>query len=915
MAQRPGRPLANLTSSWNSVAQHSPRSAERDLGPEPSERGARRSRSRRRAAGRRELPYAPLAERGALALFVATVIGSVLAIGTVHTTSLLIVAVCAFGAAALGAYAHAASPATAGRVALSMPVITCIALAAYTLLQSIPLPLGLLRAIAPANADVWERVLLPFGEPAVRWASISLDPGASVVEALKWAVYGAVFAAAAALSSRRGATYGIAVVFTAAVFAALTTVGHGLVGVSRVFGVYQPAFAVSPWHVGPLLNPNNLAGYLNLGAIAGLGLILTRRPILPVWLVGLGVMLTVGVEVTSASRGGVLALPIGVVALALVARARSQLSGARARASTWLIALAVGGGAVLAALGGTRETWDELYQKDLAKIGMLVWAKPLISDHPWFGVGRGAFESVFPVYRVSPGNIVFTHAENFPAQWAAEWGLPVALAALFAFGWAFFPRRLGVHRSATAAGGWIGVFVLLVQNLFDLALEVPAVCIAIMAVMGSLWGDGGRRRAAPEPSTGPDPKPEAQARGAAGIGLVGAALILIAAPVRSTDVAADRASIRASYERRNVQFPEEASALRVELRAAMLRHPAEPYFPLVGALTAVRAHDQSPLPWLQHTLERGHVNGRAHLLLAEVLHALGAKGQALFELRLSVENDGGLATAAAALVTRWTRAVDEILAAAPEGKAGGPMLDLVAATLFSPDGWELSERVNREVMARDPYAVSARSRAAELRLRALADGPRGPMPADVICPDREACRREVLEQAAAIGRAAPDLSIAALLRARLLLIDGKAPEALRLLTLECEKATDRVPCLQLRVKAAAEIKGEDDITAASRELLAAACADLARCADIANWIGDLRTARSEPSLALPLYERAARVDPTDQRWLKLADAASRAGSHLRSADALQQIARRRGGDAEIARRIEEEQRRAALPLP
>lgn len=883
--------------------------------PEPSSRGARRPRSRSRDSARRELPYGPLAERGAVALFVATVIGSVLAIGTVHTTTLLIVAFGAFGAAALGAYAHAASKATAGRVALSVPVITCLALAGYTLVQAIPLPIGLLRAIAPANADVWERALLPFGEPAVRWASISLDPGASLVEALKWSVYGAVFAVAAAISSRRGATYGIAVVFTAAVFAALTTVGHGLAGVSRVFGVYQPAFAVSPWHVGPLLNPNNLAGYLNLGAIAGLGLILTRRPILPAWLVGLGVMLTVGVEVTSASRGGVLALPIGVITLALVARARSQLSGARARVSTWLILLAVGGGAALAALGGTRETWDELYQKDLAKIGMLVWAKPLIGDHPWFGIGRGAFESVFPVYRVSPGNIVFTHAENFPAQWAAEWGVPVALAALVAFGWAFFPRRLGVHRSAAAAGGWIGVFVLLVQNLFDLALEVPAVCIAVMAVMGSLWGDGSRRLAAPEPSSGPEPTPEAMARVAMGIGIAGAALILIAAPVRSTDIAADRAAIRASYERRNVQFPEEASALRVELRAAMLRHPAEPYFPLVGALTAVRARDQSPLPWLQHTLERGQVNGRAHLLLAEVLHTLGAKGQALFELRLSVENDGGLASAAASRVTRWTREFDEFLAAAPEGRAGVPMLDLVAAALSTPEGWSLAQRVDREVIARDPNAVSARSREAELRLRALAEGPRGPMPADAICPDREACRREVLEQAAAIGRVAPDLAIAALLRARLLLVDGKAAEALRLLTPECEKATDRLPCLQLRVKAASEIKGEDRITEASRDLLAAACSNLALCADVANWIGDLRTGRGEPSLALALYERAARVDPTDQRWFKLADAASRAGSHLRAVDALQQVARRHGGDADLARRIEEEQRRAALPIP
>src|SRR5204863_415700 len=84
--------------------------------------------------------------------------------------------------------------------------------------------------------------------------------------------------------SRRGAAWGITVVFVAAVLAALTTVGHGLAGATRVFGLYQPAFHASSWHIGPLLNPNNLAGYLNLGALSGLGLMQARKPRIPAWL-------------------------------------------------------------------------------------------------------------------------------------------------------------------------------------------------------------------------------------------------------------------------------------------------------------------------------------------------------------------------------------------------------------------------------------------------------------------------------------------------------------------------------------------------------------------------------------------------------------------------------------------------------
>jgi hypothetical protein len=902
---------------------------------EPALDESRPSRRRQRAR-RRETPgegrsYAAVAEPVSTFLFVSSVIGSVLAIGTVHTSTLLVVAAAAFGAVALMLYSRAAAPAApvaAGPISLSLPLVTCLALVAYTLLQAVPLPIGVLRTIAPANADVWERVLMPFAEAPLRWASISLDPGASVVEALKWSVYAAVFAVAAAVSSRRGSSFGLALVFASAVIAALTTVGHGLSGATRVFGLYQPAFAVSPWHIGPLLNTNNLAGYLNLGAMAGVGLILSRKPIVPAWLAGLGVMLIVGVDVTSASRAGVLALPLGVITLALILASRVHRSSSgsasrTSRASTWLIGLSIGGGAVLALLGGTREAWTELYEKDLAKIGMLFWAKPLVGDHPWLGIGRGAFESVFPVYRASPGNLVYTHAENFPAQWASEWGIPVTIAAFVAFAWAFAPGRLGVSRSASAASGWVGVLIVLLQNMFDLALEVPAVSIALAAVLGSLWGDTRRRGGAlreakaTAPASAPSPSSSSSIRAAWIVAAAGVLLISIASRYRITDVASDRLAIKAFYETRNVQFREDARALRAELHGAMLRHPAEPYFPLIGALVAVRARDQNPMPWLQHTLERGQINGKAHLLLSEVLHARGALAQALFELRLSVENDSTLAGPAALLAVRWTKKYEELLASVPPGKAGVLMLDQIAAYLTVPDSGALRSRVDRELIARDPMQVSARFREADARLKALeqsAPAQGAPPPAEGICADREACRRAVLAEAEAIGSARPDLGTAALLRARLLVVEGKAEEAMKLLAVECQKVSDRVLCLQGRVQAAARIKGTDRLTEAAKDLLGASCGTPGRCAEMATWVGDIRSGRGELNLAFVLYERAARVDPTEARWLKLADAASAAGAHLRAADALEQVARRRGRqDPELKKRIEEEQRRGVFP--
>src|SRR5262249_8681150 len=152
-----------------------------------------------------------------------------------------------------------------------------------------------------------------------------------------------------------------------------------------------PHFAVAPWHVGPLLNPNNLAGYLNLAAMCGVGMLLSRRPPAPRWLVAIGVATIVAVDVSAASRCGVFAFPLGLVALAIVLRrqreSRRDPSLPSGRVMALLVGAAVGGGAVLAVLGGTRQTWAELYDKNLLKIRMLLWAKPMVRDHLWFGIG------------------------------------------------------------------------------------------------------------------------------------------------------------------------------------------------------------------------------------------------------------------------------------------------------------------------------------------------------------------------------------------------------------------------------------------------------------------------------------------------------------------------------------------------
>jgi lipopolysaccharide biosynthesis regulator YciM len=853
-------------------------------------------------------------------LLALTVSGSVLAIGSVHLPVLLVVAAAAVASAALAFYVQAEAR---RRLPFSLPVVTLLALSGYSLLQAMPLPIGALEVVAPLNADIWSRALLSLGEPGPRWASISLDPGASVIEGLKWLVYAAVFAAASVVGARRGAAWGTTVVFASATLAALTTIGHGLLGVRKVYGLYEPTFSVSPWHVGPLLNPNNLAGYLNLGAICGMGLMLMRRPVVPPWLSGLGVATIIAIELTSGSRAGVVALLLGVVAMAILSREKRERSGAGQLASKRLVLLlgaAVGGGAILAALGGTGDTWAELYDQNIQKVEMLRWATPMVRDYAWLGVGRGSFESVFPSYKVTPGNVVYTHAENFPMQWASEWGVPVALAAMIAFAIALSPRNIGVRRSAVAASAWVGLAVLLLQNLFDLGLEIPALCIAACTSVGSVWGDA-RRRLLPRAAVAEgDARPSGvldrlairrSTIAAGGVTIASALVMILAARFGWRDLNDDRSALRGAYASADLRRPEARPPLRSELRAAMLRRPAEPYFPLLGALLAWRAQDQDPLPWLQRTLERDPINGRAHLLLADVLNERGAKAQALMELRLAAENDSTLVAPAAQTALRFTNRFEDLLRAVPPGKAGAATLDELAVRLAAQGSTEARSLCDKEAIARDPARVGPRMREARALIHALEPA----SPASSLCPDRAACERAIEEHAKALAAADPRSSLASQVRARRLMAEGRAEDAERLLAGECAKASDRAPCARLRVEAASSLKSIDRMTAAVRDYLSTECSRAQACADAATWAGNLRSMRGEWGAAMTLYARAARDDPGEHRWLALADAASQAGAHAQAVEALEKVAQKRGGaDPALRRRIDDERARAAGAL-
>jgi len=797
---------------------------------------------------------------------------SVMAIGGVHLPVMVVIAILSTCACSISIYQRREHDRV---LPITWPAILLWALSAWSIFQLVPLPLSALASFAPSNADVWQRALTPLGEPPISWAPISLDPSATIVEALRWWTYGALFTTATAVSSRRSPRWGITLVFAVAVTAAATTLAHGLLSASKVFGLYSPSFQPQPWHVGPLLNPNNLAGLLNLGALCGLGLLTSRSVQVPRWLLALGIALVLGIEITSGSRAGVLLLICGVIALATVTERRQRRSLHRSSppAARPIFLATIASGIGLAILASTNKLWDELLSTNIEKLSLASMVIPMIRAHPFVGIGRGSFESVFPAYQSTRSGTVFTDAENFPVQWAAEWGLPVTIAALLAFTWFLSPRRLGAFKSTTTTGAWIGALVLISQNLIDLGLEVPGLCIATSTVLGSIAG-----------AASPDtlyPRPRAllsrnSAKWASVVAGVGIALSVVAGTFGGDVTTAKRHIYSRLLESTSPRDPAARADLRSELRESMLAHPADPYFPLLGATLAWQEGDQSPLPWIQRSLERSMNNGGAHLLLAHVVRRYGSIHQALLELRLAIEGEALLLGPAARLAAAWSNDPSELGQMVPTGDLQAPAWAALGA--FHHDR-TVASVCDERALAIDPRLAGPRRRIAEDLIRSAHDNRR-------CIDDLALCRDTIHTLVTSLEQLEPDSSIAAQLLARWFAATGDPERGVAHLNTVCERTSDNISCLHTRAEISAAIPGPDAFSRSARSLRLASCSTRKRCASTCTWIGDLHVHRREWGSATTSYERAVREEPTAQRLLKLADAARRAGMTARGIRAL-----------------------------
>lgn len=765
-----------------------------------------------------------------------------------------------------------ASPGLRRRITVGASVWFCLTLVCW--LQVVPVPLAWLSRWAPLNADIWSRAMRPFEMPAPAFASLSLAPGRTLVEALEIATYGLVFAVSARLAGRSGFASIARIIFGITVVVALVTAAHQVLAAERLYGIYAPLNSPS---VAPILNNNSLGGYLNLGLCCGLGLLFRERP--SPWnpLLGVGLLCLATEVLLCQSRGAVACLGLGLALIFLLQALRRKSH----RSQRWTLgrgllalALVIGGAAALAGLALRFGSWHRLEDASLRKLDLIEWGARLARAQSGLGIGRGAFGSVAFAYAGEGRNLAYDHAENVLVQWVSEWGMPVTLLALLAFGWALWPlSRRNALRSPTARCGMIGCGVLSLQSLVDLGLEIPAVAALLACALGGLAGTLQRpespRQA--QPSNAPRLTPSSR------VMLLGSLLTsvaLVVAVLRGSELLPRlRQQLYAQLEGSAQVGPEFWTALR----QAMLAFPADPYFPLLGSSAAL-ATQRNALPWITRALERSPQHAEAHVQLARILKARGATEQALAALRHAVELDTAQSKQAMKLLLSWELAPEELGRAVPEGAAGASLLRLFAMKTHDP-----ATRLQwfEDAVARDPSDPDSQYRLAGELLEDLKR-----KEAAVRCGDRAACANAIREHARR-GEQPADPRVA-ILEAQLQAEEGNAKAGEAALWRACEGHAGSTACDAALVELAVQNQSEQ-LPRAEKRYLASACSTQEKCARAELHLGNLASRVGHWNVALSHYERATREAPSKVTWQALADVSKRLGNETVAADALRRV--------------------------
>lgn len=534
------------------------------------------------------------------------------------------------------AIALTAAAAIRTRRRLRIPMLAMVPFAGAVLcaLQLVPLPAPLLDFMSPAGAELRDFALLPLGLDGTR--PISLDPPSTWRELTKHLAYaGAIVAATYLAHSRTRRLRLLAAVALAGMLVAVIGFAHEVLQQESLFGIWRYRQAEPPL-LTTFGNPNHLAGFLGVSSTIALGLFTSEQNGSKRVLWGLAALMSAAGAIWSLSRAGIICFVGAQLVFVTVTLWRK-----RERQNRPGLTPAAPGAPVLVALGGVLAglylAWEQLRPEvaSVDSVDSLLRAKirlwPEFGRGAWEfargGMGRGAFELGFARFQEEGGPLVtYTHPENVILQLGAEFGVPGALLVigLGAFVFVQLCRRV---ESALDVAAVCAVGGLVVHNLFDFSLELPASAFASSVVLACLCrrdlhrGSSGRSEEGDTGST----------KRWAIASLVVAALIPVTLIFGRDSVAAAEDALRSRYYR-----GDKGALIRDAGLPLIDRHPAGAgLYRTIAAGYAVGAtpDPKQALAFINRALILRPVDPDAHAIAARALVRMGKTDQALSHFR------------------------------------------------------------------------------------------------------------------------------------------------------------------------------------------------------------------------------------------------------------------------------------------
>lgn len=743
----------------------------------------------------------------------------------------------------------------------------------FTGLQACPLPFEWVSAMAPRAAEEAARTADALGRERPSWVALSRDPGSTLDEMVKGAAIVSAFGAGWLIAAMgRGRAVLNAVGISSAAMA-LVGLGHVVLALDAVWGVYQP-IETSTHVLAPLINGNQLAGFMALGAPLLIGIAQGSRSSRIAWSSWAGATLCILVASMTLSRGGIAvawggsAVMIGV-ALLRRRRGRSRGDGESPlrREAPALIA-----GALLALVASLalEPFLRELESNDLSKLELSLRALSEVWEAPLVGLGRGGFGVAF-VEQLGT-DFRYSHPENIVAQWVTEWGVVVGpfLLLLVVLTLA---RALIRLREAPLLGATIGLFAIGAQNLVDFGLEMVGICVVAALLFGVVAFESESRR-------------ESSGAGrfdAGRLGIVAAPLLLLLLALLTPGIV-ERDLRHEIEELHRLGVAGDREGFEEALEVALRLHPSAPSLALVAAAEGASVNDPSTPRWLNRAMQRAPGWPSTHRVAAVWLLRRGASGQAALEIR---EAETLLEASTGELVCELVGGpdgVDLVMMAAPR-EAGAQSLLIRAARCADMTALTLS--------ALDARALERERPPAEVFSRAITRALDG---------------QRLDEAAALLARARPLYpELHDLHRAELRLLGALGDERGQLARLEelLSGTSDPGPLLREKARILAGRGDADGMLEAIAELRGMAGGRGTDLAELALLEGDLRATMGQTSHALRAYGQSFDFSPSAIPLRKMARIAESAGQRGRAIVLYRRICALEPGDARACERSRE----------